>query len=215
MPPRPLPRYDASSRTSGRLWLDEELHVRARVFQIVTGAREIVPIGQRPGDGRVHVGRRARRRGLVDRIEPHPPERGVVRIHDQPAQRVLRVLGRGPCANQILAPLRDFGLRLDEIERRNLPGVDADLVLARELPRQIERSLLNGDVRERRLQRPVRLLDRGDGLHRRLAEPQIRALLVALRDDVLRAGRVDGAVLQQRLRKRELEVRPAGSDRSC
>ena len=59
----------------------------------------------------------------------------------------------------------------------------------------------------RRLERPVRLFDRRDGLHDRLAEAKLGALLIALRDDVLLARRVDLAVLQQRLRERDLEAR--------
>ena len=79
-------------------------------------------------------------------------------------------------ANQVLAPLRDFGFRLHEIERRDLAGVDADPVLPRELLRELERALLHGDVGERRLQRPVRLLDRRHRLDDRLAEAQLGAL---------------------------------------
>ena len=135
------------------------------------------------------------------------PERRVGRIHDQPAQPILRILGRGVGANQVLAALRDLGFGLHEIERRNLPGVDANLVLPRELLRELERALLNGDVRQGRLERPVRLLDRGHRLDDGLAEAKLGALLVPLGDDVLLPRRVDRAILQQRLRERDLNAR--------
>ena len=89
-------------------------------------------------------------------IHARPPERRVGRIHDQPSQAILCVGGRRVGANQVLAPLRDLGFRLHQIERRDLPGVDTDLVLACELLRELERALLNGDIRHRGFQRPVR-----------------------------------------------------------
>ena len=109
--------------------------------------------------------------------------------------------------NQVLAPLRDLGLRLHEIERRNLTGIDANLVLPRELLRELERALLHGDVGDRRLQRPVRLLDGRHRLDDRFAEAQLGAVPIPLRDDVLLARRVDLAILQQRLRERDLNAR--------
>ena len=120
---------------------------------------------------------------------------------------ILGILGRGAGADQVLAPLRDLGFGLDEIERRNLSGIDANLVLPRELLRELERSLLNGDVRQRRLERPVRLLDRGHRLNDGLAEAKLGALLVSLRDDVLLPRGVDLAIPEQRLRERELDAR--------
>ena len=108
------------------------------------------------------------RRRLLDRLDADPPERDVGRIHDQPAQRVFGVGRHGIGADQVLAPLRDFGFGLHEIERRDLAGIDPHLVFARQLLRQLERPLLHRHVGARRLQRPVRLLDGGDGLDGRL-----------------------------------------------
>jgi hypothetical protein len=55
---------------------------------------------------------------------------------------------KGVGAIRFSAPLRDLGLGLHQIERRNLTRLDANLVLPRELLRELERSLLNGDVRQ-------------------------------------------------------------------
>jgi hypothetical protein len=64
--------------------------------------------------------------------------------------------------------------------------------------------LLNGDVRQGRLERPVRLLDRGHSLNDRFAETKLGALVVSPGDDDLLSGRVDLPIPQQRLREREL-----------
>ena len=60
----------------GQPLVGEELHGRARVLELVAGAREVVALGRAPW--RRPRPRRAAaptRRRLVDRIEPHPPER--------------------------------------------------------------------------------------------------------------------------------------------
>ena len=147
MPPSPLPRYDVSSRTSGSRWLLRNSTLVSAFSSSWPRAREVVASLERVRDGRVDVGQRTAAGRLFDRVDARPPERRVGRIHDQPPQTILRVPGGRVGANQVLAPLRDLGFRLDEIERRNLPGVDADLVLPRELLRELERSLLHGDVR--------------------------------------------------------------------
>ena len=133
------------------------------------------------------------------------PQRRVRRIGDQPSQPILGIPGKGVGANQVLPPLRDLGLRLHQIERRNLTGLDANLVLPGELLCELERSLLNGDVRQSRLERPVRLLDRGHRLNDRLAEAKLGALVVSAGDDDLLSRNVDRAIPQQRLRERELD----------
>ena len=79
----------------------------------MAGAREVVAPAQRVRHGRVHVRQRTAARRLIDRVEAHPPERRVGGIHDQPPQPILRILGRRVGANQVLAPLRDLGFRLD------------------------------------------------------------------------------------------------------
>ena len=62
---------------------------------------------------------------------------------------ILRILRDRPGADQVLAPLRDLGFGLHEIERRNLAGIDPHLVLPRELLGELQRALLNGDVGDR------------------------------------------------------------------
>ena len=51
------------------------------------------------------------------------------------------------------------------------------------------------------------MLDRRDGLDERLPETQLRRVLVAPGDDMLLPRRIDRAILQERLRKRELNPR--------
>src|SRR6185295_13527651 len=80
-------------------------------------------------------------------------------------------------------------------------------VLPRELLRELERSLLHTHVGDRRLERPVRLLDGGDGLYDRFAEAELGAFLIPLGDDVLLPRGVDRAIPQQRLRERDLDAR--------
>ena len=58
--------------------------------------------------------------------------------------------------DQVLLTLRDLGARGDEIERRRLADIHARAVVAFELQREIERSLLHVDERERGDERPVR-----------------------------------------------------------
>ena len=165
----------------------------------MTRTGEVVPSLERVRNGGVHIGQRTVVGRFLNRIDAHPPECRIGGIHDEPPKTILRVLGRGVGSNQIFAPLRNLGFRLDEIERRNLPGIDTDFVFARELLRKFERSLLNGDIGHGGLERPVRLLDRRNRLNDRLAEAELRALLVSLRDDVLLSRGVDRPILEQRL----------------
>ena len=65
---------------------------------------------------------------FLARVLPKADVRGYV-------QRVLGISGCRVGADQVVAPLRDLGFRLNEVERRDLSGVDAHLVLARQLLR--------------------------------------------------------------------------------
>ena len=120
---------------------------------------------------------------------------------------IFRVASGRVGANQRLPTLSDFSFRLDQIDGRRIAGLHARPVLPRELLRDVERSLLHGHVRGRGLQRPVGLLDGGDGLDGGFAELELGALLILLGDEVLVSRGVDRAVLQQRLRERDLKAR--------
>ena len=98
---------------------------------------------ERVADGGVDVGRRARRRHEVGRLEPHEPEVGPLRIEDQHAQLILRLARLRLRDDQVLAPLRHFGPRGHEVERRRLPDVHAGAVGPLELEREVERPLLH------------------------------------------------------------------------
>ena len=163
------------ARTSGSRWLPRYATSVFAFSRSLAGAREIGAAAQRLCDRGVRVGQRRRVGRRVDRIERVAPERRVGRIHDQPAQTIFGVSRRRARLNQVLAALRDFGLRLDEIERRDLAGIHADPVLARELLRELERPLLHADVGDRRLQRPVRLLDGRDRLDDAIRETAARS----------------------------------------
>jgi hypothetical protein len=173
---------------------------------VMTGTRDVVALIERFRDGGIDVGQLIDDRRVFDRLDANRPEADVLGVDDQTSQRILRVVGGGVRADQVLAALCDLRLRLHEVDRRDVAGIDADLVLTSQLAREIERTLLHIDVGARRLQRPVGLLDGGHRLDDGFAKPQIGAVLIALGDGVLVAGRVDGAILQQRLRERELET---------
>ena len=70
---------------------------------------------------------------------------GALRIDDENPQLILRLADLRLRDDQALAPLRDFGPRRHEIERRRLPDVNARPVVALQLLRQLERSLLDRD----------------------------------------------------------------------
>ena len=155
----PPPRYDASSRTSGIFWLlNSAMFVSAfsscwRAIDRSYRPSSAVAIACSTSTGALSlVGASMGSRWTCQNDD-------VGRVHDQPAQRVLGIPGGGLRANQVLLAIRDFGLRLDEIERRRLADADARLVLAHEILREIERALLHGDVRRERLVGPIRLLD--------------------------------------------------------
>src|SRR6185312_13581052 len=75
-PPRPLPRYDASTRTSGSIWFDRYSTV-------------VVAIVERLRDRGIDVRQRDTAGRLVDRIDAHGPQRAVCRIDDQPPQPIF------------------------------------------------------------------------------------------------------------------------------
>src|SRR4029079_4104293 len=107
----------------------------------------------------------------------------------------------------MLAARGDLGFGLNEIEWWILPGIDTHLVLPCQLLGELERLLLNGNVRQSRLEGPIRLLHRRDGLDRRFAESEIGAFEVPLRDDELLPRRINRPVLEQRLGVRDLKPR--------
>ena len=109
--------------------------------------------------------------------------------------------------DQVLAPLRDFGARRDQVERRRLADVDPRPVGPLELQRQIQRLLLHVDRRQRRHQVPVGALARSPRPARRAPGPGCRRFAVAALDLDLRPRRVDLEVAQQRLREDRLQRR--------
>src|SRR5262249_9110120 len=127
--------------------VDQEVDRRLRILEIVPGARQIVAFTKRFRDGGLNVGERSDACGLFGRLGSYLPERGVVRVDNQPPQGVLRVAVDRVGADQVLAPLRYFSIGLHEIERRYQTGGHPRLRLSRELLREIERPLLHDDVR--------------------------------------------------------------------
>ena len=116
---------------------------------------------------------------------------------------ILRVTRTRVGPNQVFSSLCDFGFRLHEIDRRCLPDVHSRLVLTHQFLCQRERALLNRHIRQGRLERPIGLLDRRNGLDERLPETQLRRVLVAPGNDMLLPRRIDRAILEERLRERE------------
>ena len=143
-----------------RLVLREQ-DVRVADLDLLARLRDVGALAERAADGRVHVGRRADRRHDIGGLEPRGPEVGPLRIEDARAQDVFGEERRRARDDQVLAALRDFRPRRDEVQRRRLPDVHARAVGAFELERQIERALLHVDRRPRRDEQPVRVLHVG------------------------------------------------------
>ncbi len=114
---------------------------------------EIGALAERTADGRIDVRRRADDRHAIGRLEVDGPVVGALGIDDDRPQGVLGLQRDRARDDQVLLTLRDFGARGDEIERRRLSDVHPRPVVALELERQIERSLLHVDQRAAR--RPV------------------------------------------------------------
>ena len=169
-------------------------------------ARSRVAFVERAGGNGIHIRQHSAEGWLIGGIEAHPPERRVRGIHDEATQPILGISRGCVRADQVFAALRHFGFGLQKVERRRLADIDARLILPRKLLRKLERALLQCDVGERRLERPIRLLHCGRRLDDRLSNPQLGAFEIAPRDDRLLAREIHLAIFQQRLRHRQLEA---------
>ena len=169
--------------------------------------REIRPLLERAGYRQIGIRRRRGAQRLVGRFQPHAPERRVGRIHDEPPQPIFGVASRCGRADQSLPAGRHLGFGLHQVERRRLADVHARAVLPYEIFRELERALVDGDVRLRGLERPVRGFHGRGGLSGRLAHADLGVRQVSLRDDVLHAGGIQLSIPEQRLRKRHLQAR--------
>ena len=172
----------------GQPLVAEELDVGLRVLEVVARRARGRSARRAPSRPRASTsGSDAAAGGSSTGSSAHLPERRVGRIDDQPPQPILGVVGRRRrarirfsrrCATSASACTRSSG--------GIWPASHADVVLRAPAPRASSSDrCCTVTFATRRLQRPVRLLHRRDRLHDRFAEPQLGALLVPLRDDVL------------------------------
>ena len=152
VPPRPLVRYDAWSRRSGSVpFCASDTFVSRDLDLAAACARD-------PSAARARCAPRRPRRATARSAEPSRPARDARtssrrdwdRDHD--AEVVLGLTDQRLRDDQRLTPLRHFGLRRHEIERRRLADVHPRAVVALELERQVERALLH----RRRWRAPAR-----------------------------------------------------------
>ena len=149
----------------------------------------------------------ARKRHRIGRLEADGPEVRHLRVENQRAQPIFRLLDGGLRHDHGLLVPRHFGLRLDDVDRRHGADLDALLVVGQQPLREVERLLLRLQVVDLVRQVPVGVLhvarrrdDRGLQLH-------VGGLAVFPAGLERLPQVVDLEVLQQRLRDVERHVR--------
>mgnify|MGYP003693942007 CR=1 FL=1 len=143
----------------------------------------VVDVGQQPVDGE-----------LVHRVEPCVSRTTrSAGIDDETPQPIFRVLRRRVGADHASPALRDLGFRLNEIERRDLPGRRPGLCSgARALPPAPAIAACTATFATVALSVQCACLTAATVCTIGLAETQLRALLIAFRDDAAVSRRRSG-----------------------
>ncbi len=182
----------------------------------LTRLRDVGAVLQRVRDGRVEIEGLRRQRRLFARHELRRPEVRLRRVHDEHAQRVLGRTDLTFSDDHLFFGSRDFGLGLDDVDRRDRAEIDFLLVVPERGLGQLVRLLRDLELPDGIHQVEVRVPHPARHLRHRLPQLQVCNLLVLQADGEVLPERVELEVAQQRLRvaggepRIELRVEEAG-----
>ena len=155
---------------------------------------------ERPADRAFDIGRRRLQRRQVDRANRLPPQRIVGAADEEALQREFRGLRGGFGGGQVLPAGRGFGLRLDDVERRERADFDARLVVFDQLVGELGGALGDVDRALREDEIPIGVAHVGERLRDGRPRALFRNVAVDQVDRQLLAGVVDLEAAKDRLR---------------
>jgi hypothetical protein len=181
--------------------------VEVAAIEAVLRRPQIRSLVERVAHRPIHVDRLFLERQRVARLEHRGPEIGGRGVENQRPEVVLRPLDQRLSDNDPLFVTRDLRLRLDDVDRRQRPDLDALPVVLQRLLRQRQRFLLGLQVVDRGREIPVRVLDVARGLDDHRLELDIGEIANLPAAGHPLPNLVDRSIAEQRLREIQREVR--------